>query len=114
MDRRTALRADHAASRGRNGGSFHIEMGQKTAVHGGRVCRCRIVSATTWLDFGGRGIVRTRGGRGTLPKIVSKRGIVNIGFQRKSATIVVAVLAIYAVDFSINAGMGNSQGVLRR
>ena len=41
------------------------------------------------------------------------RSVVNLGLQRKSATIVVAVLAIYAVDFSINAGTGIPQGARR-
>ncbi len=105
MDRWTALRTRHAARRRRDGRPLEFQMGTPKTVHG-RWCHHRGgLPLGAGLDGRDCGVIRDR------PEFCMwdlandlNCSECNSCPQKKTGTIVLAVLSIYAVDFAINAG----------
>ncbi len=104
MDRWTSFWAYHAA-RGRSAGrQLEVEMGQKKTVHDRRIVDSGNMLDCARVDVRNSGHIRHRRRFSQSIRVLHAKRSSDCLAQKRSCTIALAVLSIYAVDFAINAG----------
>lgn len=113
MDSRSSLRAHNAAHCRHNGRQKHVQVGSSTTSHDRRHSHCEHLSIDTGLDQRDCGRVRRGIRAGRFPLHIDPYYETSFdNLQRREATISLAVLSIYALDFAINAVQSSCRSLI--